>query len=292
MLSLIAMDGPIQETIEKAESLPPKDRTGLYSVLRDWIKKDFRTELGKLVQSNVQTNIQAHANRDIKLSRLMSGNFARVLNCFVEGQNLKDKGSARLLAEWDATLKADLFNTTDPKSVVNAAGKDKQQTIKEQFWGPISILTFLDLLKTGTPGITDKLNLRQILVTGEADVFNKVDLELRFGDKSPRGKVVRLIQLKTTGQNIFDISEVGEDFIPRQFKGDPGDVKKMVRYGRKMEADSKEPLDVRTFLITIPAWDSWAINNIFGIITDNRDERIERFTENAQKSGLLPKGVR
>lgn len=286
------MDGPIQETIEKAESLPPKDRTGLYSVLRDWIKKDFRTELGKLVQSNVQTNIQAHANRDIKLSRLMSGNFARVLNCFVEGQNLKDKGSARLLAEWDATLKADLFNTTDPKSVVNAAGKDKQQTIKEEFWGPISILTLLDLLKTGTPGITDKLNLRQILVTGEADVFNKVDLELRFGDKSPRGKVVRLIQLKTTGQNIFDISEVGEDFIPRQFKGDPGDVKKMVRYGRKMEADSKEPLDVRTFLITIPAWDSWAINNIFGIITDNRDERIERFTENAQKSGLLPKGVK
>src|SRR5438105_351035 len=126
------MDEPIKETIERAEALPPKDRLGLYSALRGWIKTGFRTELGKLVSSNVQNNKQARADRDVHLSRLMSGSFARVLNCFVEGQNLKDKSSGVLLNEWNETLKSDLFNENDPKSVVNAAGKENQQIIKEQ----------------------------------------------------------------------------------------------------------------------------------------------------------------
>lgn len=291
-------DTDINESVKNAsgaEKLTPPDKTGVFTALRNWIKKDFKDKLKKLIESNVATNPAARLKRDIDLSTLMNSHFLRVLNSFVAARDLEENIST--LNEWNEVLKKDLFDDHDPNSVVNSVKGPRRQLAKDQFLGPISILTFVDLIKGSVPNPEGKLSLSKIVISGKSDVENKIDLELRFGDRSEKGEIVRLIQLKTSGRDEFSIwGGVSEDFIPAEFTiqhhGDPQDIYKMADYARKMEENSTTPLDVRTFFVVLPGWDTNAIDNVFGIVTNQRFQRIEAFKENAIKEGLLPKVIK
>lgn len=267
--------------IKEWEQMNPEDRFGILGDVRRWVQTGFKVKFHSLLKQ------ESSYPRDVELSRLQ-GVLARALYLFVEGRNFGKEKDRLEVFDWSNKLYDDLFGGKD--SVIDLKGK--RETAKANLVGPISVLTLMDLIRSADPQSSKKLRLSEVITEGDVDVTNKVDLILRFGDKSQYGELIRLVQLKSSRENYSSVTSIipGErrrEKIPAKVSIE--DIEKMEQLAARVEKGASMPVDVRMYVIEVPAFDALAVNNIFGLITDQRARRIETFSERARKEGFLPK---
>lgn len=179
--------------ISEIEETKPTERSRYFDRMTNWIRKTAKPRFVDLIN---QGNSQ---DKNLSMAGFQK-DLAIVLHFFTHGQNLTD---IKILTELDRRSKQihDIFLGKEG-SYIDKKGKGKYLDAKEHLIGPISILTFADLLKSSLdPKTAENLNLFQTIASEDKDVLYKTDLILDFGDKRNNKKIIRLVQLNL--QMIF-----------------------------------------------------------------------------------------
>lgn len=264
-------DVPLAVVVSEAERQSSSERISMevHRALADEMGTGFRKELKDLLT-------RRGLERDIGLADLM-GKFARSLDLF-----MKDG----VYLDWEERLRDTIFGPGE-SSVVNCLGRFRANEVRNQLLGPISILTFADLIRKVVPE-AGEINLSQIVTLGNIDVENKVDLILRGA------KGTSLIQLKTVRDKkgtVYAAEVDPENVIPNGYFGlvKRKDAEKMLEV-RQWLIDDNPGANVRVFVVLVPPYDSPAVENIYGIIRDNYpgDEAIRSFSQANEELNFLP----
>ncbi len=278
-----------QAEVAKLETQDAKERlsANFFTDVKNWIRKDFKSEFRDLISRT------SSVDRNIGLANL-GKNLSIVLQLCVRDQNLLVSGLE--IGKRSKELEEILFGDSD----ISVIGKgNRREFAKANLIGPISVLTFLDLISGSDTEVMKGLKVSEIATEGVIDNTSKVDLILRFGDKNPyadNAEIVRLVQLKTSPDNKFIPKRVSSDSLTESSdsKVTQKDIEQMEILAQQMEGEARsggKNIDVQIFTVTVPAYDARAIGNVFGIIsTSDRTDRIGMFQRNAAREGLLPSG--
>lgn len=267
--------------IGEIEGTKPSERSKYFDRMVRWIDGTAKARFKSLIVQD-QT-----LERDKSLARIQK-DLAVVLHLFRQGQDLASRSVLMELQKRSEQIKGIFFGQKNSYVDIRGIAEDA----KAHLVGPISVLTFTDLMTTADPEVVERMNLSQVLADEDKDVLNKTDLILDFGDEGEYGKIIRLVQLKSSTGNYIGVRQVNPQDIREKdlLQGvTVGNVEKMAELAKRIEGESEEPVDVRLYLVTVPAYDSDVVNNMFGIITGDRKNFIERFGRIARKEGLLPK---
>lgn len=262
----------VETEIEKLEAY----QGDLQNRYFDWVSGEFRVRLGTLLSQN-QTR-----KRDIELAELGS-EFSKALNTFVATSGHSN---------WTSKLTETVFGR-NKESVVNCLGQEGRERVKNSLIGPISTLTFIDLVSLARSDVKDKIGLKEILVPGEIDVRDKVDLIVELGDKGRGGKsIIRLVQLKTTPNNDARLIRVEEDNVKRSYFGKVTGKSAKAMLSLSDKISRNEDVKARCFVALIPAFDARVVGNIFGLVKQDHPDAeylIKYFKEDAEREGFFPR---
>lgn len=258
--------------IKAIEEMSPTERAQnmIYEKLIDWIGNGCRQEFGNNLKDHARGQKWSEnlKTRSIKLAE-MKRSLGRVMYLFIQD------GKA---AKYHDLISDLLLSKSNPKSVVNVLGEDKQVCVRDQLIGTISVLTFVDLLKKAGNISSEDITFAEICTRGPVDVKDKVDAIVELGDG-----VTRLIQLKSA-ENDFGVVRIDPDNIKRDYFGGrigEHDIRAMDRKRKSLEKMGKK---VEIFAVLVPNLYSHSVNNVFGtiqnekMISDFREEAVaERF---------------
>jgi len=158
--------------------------------------------------------------------------------------------------------------------------------------GPVSVLTFCDLLKKADPVQFRKLNPLKIIASAEDDVERKIDLVLDFGIINKEGKrVLHVVQLKTDRDMLPGVERIDPDNLKSRYLGvvDGREAKTMLAGADYLE--ELLDMEIRCFVALVPAFDAKVCNNPLGILNETYDAKVgmEEFIQNAREERLVPK---
>ncbi len=175
-------------------------------------------------------------------------------------------------------------------SLVCRLGRGMYEDVYSTFIGPASVVTFCELLQRASPDAFSKLNPLSIIASAKDDIENKIDLVLDFGTTNKDGrKVYRLVQLKTDGQGQAGVARVHPDDVKSSYFGSvtKRDAMNMLRgatyFSNLLDAE------VRSFVVLVPAFDSYICNNPLGKLQSSLDETVSIFAQESLREGLIPK---
>ena len=239
------------ETIGRKESL----LSGHVKQTKRWIDGTYRPGVTKLLQ-------QRGLERDIKLADLSS------------------------------QLAIALF---PPSRKLNIARKHDKELTKAlegmgpELAGPISIVTLADLILGCRPELEGRLTgLEGIVTPGDVDVKSKVDLVFDFNTQDRNGrKIIHLVQLKSIRESNVYIARIHPGDEKDYFEAvSKQDAKKILRYAEQL--GRKKKAVVRSYVMLVPAYDTSAVGNIYGIIQKDRTSLLALFNEEATREGFFP----
>ena len=263
------------------EVMTPQERfrEEVFERVDRWLKTGYRDKL----------RTQLHvSNRDEAWKMKMSG-LGRdlALGLYIFALDKDFMGGEEFL-RWKDRIWSTLFDTMSPKSVINCLGENGQQSVKCQLLGPISVLTFRDLVRKTSPGVGFKLS--EVVADPHIDVRSRVDLILSLGDRDVYGhEIVRLIQLKTNLKNLVCAESLEGEF-GHGIRAEAGmeSMRRIRAFEEDLVRRRQEPISVRSFLVTVPEFESAHIRNPFGIIQSEKSELVGKFKSEAITTGLLP----
>ncbi len=178
-------------------------------------------------------------------------------------------------------------------SVLNRLHPNKRGDAYNSLLGPISVLTFCDLMQKADPELFKKLNPLKIIASAEDDVERKIDLVLDFGTKNKDGKkVLRVVQLKTDRYMLPGVKRIDPENVKSEYLDgvlDAREARTMLGGARYLEG--LLDAELRCFVALVPAFDARVCNNPLGILNNSYDavEGAREFIQNARKEGLIPK---
>ncbi len=178
-------------------------------------------------------------------------------------------------------------------SMLHRLHPDKRGDAYNALLGPVSVLTFCDLVQKAEPVLFKRLNPLKIIASAEDDVERKIDLILDFGTVNKEGKrVLRVVQLKTDRHMLPGVERIDPENVKSEYLGgvlDARGARTMLGGARYLE--DLLDAELRCFVALVPAFDADVCNNPLGILKDNIDskEGIGEFAQNAKNEGLFPK---
>ncbi len=258
--------------------MTPRERlqNGFYNEWLNWFSGDFKERMTQLLNRN------QGKGRDVELAEA-GRDFAIRLDFFAQVPAVRKS--------WRALVQDRL------ESVKNIKVPGGKEEVEKQLLGPVSVLTVRDMLikaaEDEMPDIREKLSLSEIMPKGQMDALDKVDLDLRFGEKDGAGKeIVRYVQLKT---NTYPRAEVANADDPvRVLDVEKKDIEKMLSKARQFEREEAlegRRVSVKCFVVRVPACDTEIVDDVFGIINDSSEGRtlVDEFRRDAESTGLLPR---
>lgn len=270
--------------IDSLERISSQERVEnqVHNHLIKWMGGGFRKDFKDCLDSfwRETRHNEAQITRCVKLATLQK-NLARVLALFIEdGVTEKYHGQV-----------AEILFGNPRESVVNCLGQKKAEAVEEQLIGAISVLTFVDLIKKVRPDLGTLLKISGIVPGGREDVEDKIDIILRFGDRFNGKEIIRLIQLKTS-DNEVGVERVNPPNFEWLYLNRVSDyeARKLAKKAEKMEELNKNILG-RCFIVLVPNFRSGTVNNAFGIIREQKEGvvLINSFGSDASFWELLPK---
>ncbi len=222
---------------------------------KHWIDGTYRPGITKLLQ-------QRGLERDIKLADLSS---QLAITLFPISREL------------NVARKHD-------KELTEALGK-----IGPELAGPVSILTLADLILGCRPELKGSLtSLEGIVTPGEVDVKSKVDLVFDFNTRDRNGrKIIHLVQLKSIRESNVHVVRIHPGDEKNYFETvSKQDARKILRYAEQL--GRKKNAVVRSYVMLVPAYDTSAVGNIYGIIQKDRTSLLALFNEEATREGFFP----
>lgn len=236
-------------------------------------------------------NLQPSLSRDRKISGL-GNTLSRAIRVIRQGVDETTEEGAESLEAWSEALEQDLFNL-DSYEGIEGATAQSVGLLERELIGPLSENTLIDLMEEANSELTGHLVMSDLLSSGEVDVKDKVDLEIKFGDTNPYhndAEIVRLVQLKASRDGEVGVWRVDPSDIRGDYLDYVGfkDIKRMSSYAEAQERKSSTPLDAQIFVVVVPGYTSPQVDNMLGIIRKDKDEIVSNFESMATKSGFLP----
>lgn len=196
------------------------------------------------------------------------------------------------LANLSSRLAVVIFPISRKRNVAIEYDKELTEALGEmgpELAGPISILTLADLILGCRPELEGSLtSLEGIVAPGDVDVKSKVDLVFDFNTRDRNGrKIIHLVQLKSIRESNVHVARIHpgdeKDYFETVSKQD---AKKILRYADQL--GRKKNAVVRSYVMLVPAYDTSAVGNIYGIIQRDRMNFLASFDEEATREGFFP----
>jgi len=264
------------------EGMTPQERfeQEVYKEVDEWLRTGYKECLKR--QLRIDSRDEAWKRKMAALGRNLS------LGLHVFALDKEFLGTEEL-ARWKDRIWSTIFDTTSHESVVNCLGEREQSSVRDQLLGPISVLTFADLVRKS--GAVTDFKLSSVVADPHTDVAHRVDLIMNLGDRDIYGKeLIRLIQLKTNQNNNIEIENLNGNY---SFGVRPAVWEESLRRMKELQeflirTNPKNSISVSSFLVSVPEFESVHIRNPFGIIMAEHSELVREFSSEAFRTGLLP----
>jgi len=271
------------DKLRQIEGMTPQERfeQEVYEKVDKWLGTGYRECLKR--QLRVSNRDEAWKRKMAALGRNLS------LGLHVFALDKEFLGSEEF-TKWKDRIWSTMFDTASHESVVNCLGGGEQSRVRGELLGPISVLTFADLVRKS--GAVSEFKLGSVVADPYTDVVHRVDLIMNLGDRDIYGKeLTRLIQLKTNQKNRIEIENLNGNYF---FGVRPTVGGESLRRMKELEkflirTNPKNPISVSSFLVSVPEFESVHIRNPFGIIMTEPSELVGEFSSEAFRTGLLPK---
>ena len=249
-------------------------KKGLYRTMFCWINNDYKNSLAKGIKKIDKREGLGVVKSFAELNR----DFARVLYLLSRIMGEDSDGAKK--------IENAIFGGHE-ESILNCLGKDNRSKVERVLFGPLTVLTFVDLLKNSDPSLEKKIKLKKIITKGHEDVVDKIDVLLNVGAVNGEGKeILNLIQLKAGGEGEVSVSRA---YRPRNLLGvSKQEIGSMLRKAKKYE---RQGYDARCFVVIVPGYDEVAVSRVFGTISNtSQGEAVKTsFKNETQNAGFLPK---
>ena len=189
--------------------------------------------------------------------------------------------------ELHSDVKRELLDSGRPTSLANSLKRKNASTPAEVFiLGSVSSNTLHYLNRAAYPKIEPEIE--SSLPEFWVDSLKKGDMEVEAGEKD--GVVYRnIVQIKSDPYGIVDLMQIdGEhsDYLGVSKK----DAHTLKEYVDELNTENRKTQDgkkivYRPFVALVPAYDSKPVNNLYGIITDNKV--VEEFKQRAAQTGYF-----
>jgi hypothetical protein len=250
-----------------------------YKEILEWIRFAYRNELAGVLN---RKRIALRKNESVyQFDRVLAG-LSRDLTFALHVCS----HHPRAYGEFGNKLERSIFGD-DEGSVANCLGKANRSAVEAQLYGPISVLTFHDLIDNVVPDLSERLDITVATTVPKEDVKHKVDAKLDFGTRRGGRPVLRLVQLKSNSAGLVEIFNINE---PREIRGLMTKEETKIMLARADDY-KRQGYNASCFAVTVPQYDHSAIRNVYGRIAQPEGSGrrlIQDFKFLAEETGLLP----